>query len=97
MQLAQDELELFPERIPVVLQRCIAERVLRETTRRVTHLSTTLTVNDVKNMIVRERLRCSDEVDEIVILFGEQRVYRGDTPAKVVYDQCRDEDGFLYI
>ena len=66
--------------------------------RPVTHLHPSLTVEEVRTNMLRERVTSdTNDLEEVVVLFGEQRLYHADTPLKVVYDECRDEDGFLYV
>ena len=84
--------------IPVIITRSVADTLLKDTMRPVTHLHPSLVVEDVRTKVLRERVtNDSDDFEEVVVLFGEQRLYRADTPLKVVYDECRDEDGFLYV
>ena len=92
--MATNEADLFPERIPVVMQRCAAERSIKAVT--ATYMSTPK--NQPLSSLeawVREKAAVGDEV-ELVILVGELRLYRRQTSLETIYQECRDEDGFLY-
>ena len=92
--MATNEADLFPERIPVVVQRCAAERSIKAVT--ATYMSTPR--NQPLSSLeawVRERAAVRDEV-ELVIPVGELRLYQIQTSLDAICQECRGEVGFLY-
>ena len=69
-----EELELFPNKIPVVIQRNMAEWQLRKNPRPVTSLQPTHTGEDVRDRIASDgRITASEDAEDVIVLFGEGR------------------------
>jgi hypothetical protein len=70
--MALDEVELFPDKIPAVLTRSVTETMLKDTVRPVIYLHPSLTVEEVRTSVLREKVTSdTDDLEEMVVLFGE--------------------------
>mmetsp|Transcript_22373 Transcript_22373/g.21558 ORF Transcript_22373/g.21558 Transcript_22373/m.21558 type:complete len:123 (+) Transcript_22373:24-392(+) len=86
--------EKYGERIPVVIEKSDSEENLPDLEQTKYLIPTDFSFQQFLQ-IIRERLKL-DKNTALFIFFGDNKLKQSSKNIKQIYEECKDEDGFLY-
>lgn len=89
-------IEKYPERVPVIVEKSPAEKKIENIDRSKFLVPQSLTFGEFA-VIVRKRLRSVQQSQGLYLFVGHEVLVTSSSMMGEVYEQHRDEDGFLYV
>lgn len=89
-------IEKYPERVPVIVEKSPTEKKIENIDRSKFLVPQSLTFGEFA-VIVRKRLRSVQQSQGLYLFVGHEVLVTSSSMMGEVYEQHRDEDGFLYV